>query len=88
MGRPRSRGVATVFGRFLDDRGITDSEAAAELEVSRTYVGMLARGDEPPSLALSFRVADWARRRAAAADGDPSPVPVESWKEIVEARRA
>lgn len=60
----------TDFGKYLADNDISYEDAAIALDITRSYVGMLVRGDHSPALTLAFKIADWAHGK----------VPVESWE--------
>lgn len=70
LGRPRSRGLATVFGRYLAVKEISYADAAADLEVHPRYANMLASGAVTPGLKLALKIAKWSKRL----------VPVDSWR--------
>lgn len=65
----------TAFGRFLETQSIPYEDAASALDITRSYVGMLARGDVTPALDLAFKIADWAKIKGGGDD-----VRVESWE--------
>jgi transcriptional regulator with XRE-family HTH domain len=63
------------FGAHLARMNIPASsgDVAEALGVTRSYVGMLARGQSTPSLALAFKIEDWSA----------GAVPVAAWREVV-----
>jgi len=67
-------GKQTQFGKYLEGAGLSYEEAADALGITRSYVGMLARGDVTPALELAFKIADWARARGG------GEVPADSWE--------
>jgi plasmid maintenance system antidote protein VapI len=80
--RPRPKPQRrTVFGRMLDDQGISFGRAASELGRSRQYLHMLATGEREVNLPMAVKIAAWAKRLG----GD---VPVESWPNVDFAMRA
>lgn len=50
----------TDFGKYLTEREISYEDAAEALDITRSYVGMLVRGDHTPALELAFKIADWS----------------------------
>lgn len=53
-GRPRKR--ETALSRWIDEVGKSREEVAEELEVTRTHLDRLCRGDRRPSLELALAI--------------------------------
>jgi hypothetical protein len=75
MARPKIEGKTTMFGLVIDEMHLDYETVAKELGITSGFVGMLARGDATPALALSFEIVDWAKKRGYA-------VPIESWRKF------
>jgi len=70
VGRPRSKGLATAFGRYLADKNIAYADAAADLGVHPRYLIMIACGSSTPGLKLAVAISKWTRRA----------IPVDAWR--------
>lgn len=53
----------TPFGAWLEAEGIDYETARAKLDVTRAYVGMLARGEATPKLALAGLIWTWSKKK-------------------------
>ena len=53
-GRPRKRD--TPLSRWIDEAGKSREEVAEELDVTRTHLDRLCRGDRRPSLELALAI--------------------------------
>ncbi len=60
-GRPRSK-PKTEFGRWYTRSGLSPDEIKDEVEVSRSYVYELIRGQRVPSLQNAIKLIDLSRR--------------------------
>lgn len=70
-GRP-SRST-TAFSLYLQSRGMTHDEAAAQLELHPVYVSQLCTGIKTPSLQLAHAIFSWSK----------GAVPMEAWLAFV-----
>lgn len=68
----RRKESPTEFGRAVHRLGLSDSQVAEALGVTRQYVNQLARRKVTPGLALAKRIMKWSA-------GLGEPVPMESW---------
>lgn len=51
----------TPFGEYLKDKEISVVDAAAALDVTKSYVHMLRNGDVSPSFALAWAIEKWTK---------------------------
>lgn len=73
MSKPRARKKdqwETAFGKFLEAKQLDRRQVAKELQITPSYVSMLARGTATPAFKLAQRIAVWSE----------GAFPLEAWQ--------
>jgi transcriptional regulator with XRE-family HTH domain len=52
---------STKFGRYLKAKGISREDAAAALDLTRSYIQMLCTGAATPGLHAAAKIHKWTR---------------------------
>jgi len=78
MSKPDWSGSLSKFGRYLKAHKIERETIAEGLDITPSYVSMIAHAKARPSFKLAMRIAVWTAKHVKK-DGQPAPFPVESW---------
>lgn len=65
LNRRRGIGDPTPFGRYLKKQKISTTDAASELDVTKSYVNALAGGYMTPGLKLALEIVRWSKGAVA-----------------------
>ncbi len=66
-------GKLSAFGRFLKTHALTRDAVASGLDITPSYVSMLAHGKARPGFKLAGAIASWTKSNA------PEAFPLDSW---------
>jgi transcriptional regulator with XRE-family HTH domain len=79
MARTRGwSGDLSLFGEYLKRHGVDRKKVADGVNVTPSYISMLAHGNAKPGFSLALAIDRWTLANVKA-DGEPAPFTVYDW---------